>query len=466
MGALYRAGENKIRPGVYRRYEGRSIGEVVSAIYGVFAIPVKSEFGPLNEVTTFDADQVGDFLRMYGEGGTTDAAKALFEGGATKVHVYRLGEGGSVASLTVGTVATLKTKYPTERNYNVTIKEVLGDASAKQVLVYLDTKLLEKFNFAASADERAAFVEAVNKNSNYLVAEEGTNAGVVDTMANAGLTGGLEPTVEMESYSTAFEAFETLTWNYLVLDTCDTNVHALTKAYIQRIFEEGALGSCIIGEPTTVDFDTRCAHAKAFDNEKIIYLGSGYVDSYGNVYNGYYAIAKQAGIIGSLGSDTSATHMVIPGAAGVLESLKNSQYERAITSGMLLLSPSTDGRVWFDSGVNTLISLDENQDAGWKKIRRVATRFEIFDRIDRAVAPLIGRVNCDNIGIGDVIMCAQSVLDAMVSEGKLKNDPRPTFIEDPDYKRGADFAHFKINVDDLDSLEKIYLRYQFRFSAE
>ena len=464
MGALYRAGENKIRPGVYRRFEKSGISNVIGAIYGVFAIPVHAEFGPLGKVTTFEADQVGEFKQMYGAGGTADAVQVLFDGGATKVHVFRLGTGGKVGSVKVGEIATLSTKYPTAGNYNITIKEDLGDATTKQILVYLDAKLLEKINFAASADEKAALVEAVNTYSNYLTAEAGTGTGAAEAVANSALTGGAEPSVTTEDYSTAFEAFESYKWNYLVLDTVDTSVHALVQAYLNRIFEEGALGSCILGEPTTVDFDTRCAHAAAFNDEKIIYLGSGYRDASGNEYDGYYAIAKQAGIIGSLESNVSATHRVLQGAAGVLESLKNSQYEKAIQSGMILLSPSDDGQVWFDSGINTLLNPSETQDDGWKKIRRVATRFEIFDRIDRAVSPLIGQVNCDNIGIGDVVVRGQGILDAMVAEGKLQEGA--TFVEDPDYKRGSDFAHFKINALDLDSLEKIYLRYQFRFSAE
>lgn len=464
MGALYRAGEQKIRPGAYRRFEESGISNMIGAIYGVFAIPVHAEFGPLATVTAFESDQVGELKQMYGDGGTVDAALALFDGGATKVHVYRLGTGGKTGSVKVGDIATLSTKYPTAENYNITIKETLGDSTTKQLLVYKDAKLLEKLPFAASADEKAALVEAVNRYSNYLSAVEGTGTGAAEAMSNVTLTGGAEPSVTTESYSEAFEAFESFKWNYLVLDTVDVEVHALTAAYIDRIFEEGALGSCILGEPTTVDFDTRCAHAAAFNNEKIIYLGSGYLDSAGNNYDGYYAIAKQAGIIGSLESNVSPTHRTVPGAATVIESFKNSQYEKAIQSGMILLSPSDDGQVWFDSGVNTLITLGENQDDGWKKIRRVATRFEIFDRIDRAVAPLIGQVNCDNIGIGDVIVRGQNILDAMVAEGKLQEGA--SFVEDADYKRGSDFAHFKINADDLDSLEKIYLRYQFRFSAE
>lgn len=464
MGAIYRAGETKIRPGVYRRYEQSGINSVAGAVYGVFAIPVHAGFGPLGKVSTFEPDQVSELKELYGTGGTVDAALALFEGGATKVHVYRLGSGGTSATYSVGQIATLSTKYPTNGTYNITIKEKLGDSTTKQILVYLGTAFLEKIEFAASTDEKAALVAAVNADSKYLTASAGTGTGAATAVTNAAMTGGTAPTVNTESYSAAFEAFEPLKWNYLVLDTCDTDVHALVLAYLERIYEEGALGVCILGEPTTVDFEDRCEHAEAFNSEKIIYLGSGFETADGTQIDGYLAIAKQAGVIGSLASNTSATHIVVPGAAKTLEVLKNSQYEKAIQSGMLLLSPNTEGQVWFDAGINTLVTPGENQDDGWKKIRRTATRFEIFDRIDRAVTPLIGQVNCDDVGIGDVIMRAQSVLDEMIKESKLKAGA--TFSEDAEYRRGTDYAHFVIAADDMDSLEKIYLRYQFRFSAE
>ena len=476
MGGLYRQGENKIRPGVYRRHENVGSNSTPGAIYGVFAIPVHANFGPLATVSVFEADQVNELKEMYGTNGTVDAALALFEGGATKVFVYRLGTGGTQASVDVtgdgsAKIATLKTKYQTADKFSISIKERLDDATLKQISVYRDTTLLETINYEKSEDEGAALMDAVNKTSKYLVAVAGDyTKGSASVVTNKELSGGTAPTVTTEDYSTAFEAFETVKWNYLVLDTVDTSVHALVQAYIDRIYEEGALGVVILGEPTTVAFDTRIEHAKAFNDEKIIYLGSGYEDADGNKVDGYLAIAKQAGIIGSMASNISTTHTVVPGAVKTLEALKNSQYERAIQGGMLLLSPNAEGQVWFDAGINTLVTPAEDQDAGWKKIRRTATRFETFDRIDRAVAPLIGQVNCDNIGIGDVIMRGQAVLDEMVKEGKFHpagdTVDAPSFVEDAEYRRGSDFTHFVINAVDMDSLEQIYLRYRFKFSAE
>lgn len=468
MGATYNIGEQKTRPGVYRRYENIGTGSVPGAVYGVFAIPIHASFGPLATVSTFGRDEVDELTKMYGTEGTVDAALALFDGGATKVHVYRLGTGGTKATASLKgssdtNLVTLTTKYETSKSFSVTVKAKLGSTGTNQLLLYSGTELLETIDYATGEQDSANLVEAVNKYSAYITATKVAD-GLVEVVSNTAFSGGTAPNATAGSYSEAFGAFEAFKWNMLVLDTCDTDVHALVKAYLNRIFLDGALGVCALGEPTSIPFATRKEHAAAFNDEKIIYLGSGYEDSDGNKVDGYIAIAVQAGIIGSLASNESATHTVIPNAVNTLEVLKNSQYEDAIKNGMLLLSPNDEGQVWFDSGINTLITPGENQDEGWKKIRRTSTRFEMFDRIDRALAPLVGKVDCDDIGVGDCVVSGQSILDEMVKENKLLSGA--VFEEDKTKRRGSDYAYFTIAADDKDSLEKIYLTYQFRFTAE
>lgn len=469
---FYSVGEQKVRPGVYKRYENVGSNPTPGAIYGVFAYPVHANNGPVGTVTEFTKDDIEDFKAMYGTGGTTDGVLALFEGGATKVFVYRLGTGGTPETFVISesetSLITISTKYPTEEPFKVTIKSKLGTTGVKQLLLHNGTELMETIEFLSGEKDSADLVDAINLSSKYLKATK-TADGSVPTISGSALSDGENPTVSNSSYADAFVAFEPFKWNHLVLDTVDTDVHATVKSYIDRIFEEGAMGVCMLGENRTsegalIPFETRKTHAASFDDEKIIYFGSGYVDSYGNEVDGYLAVAKQAGIIGSLSSKESGTHTVVPGAVGTLETLKNSQYEQAIKNGMILLSPNSAGQVWFDSAVNTLMTLRENQDDGWKKIRRTSTRFELFDRIDRNVEPLIGKVNCDDIGIGDVVIAGQAIIDEMIKEGKLKEGGK--FEEDTSMNRGSDYAFFVISVDDLDSLEKIYLRYQFRFVAE
>ncbi len=78
------------------------------------------------------------------------------------------------------------------------------------------------------------------------------------------------------------------------------------------------------------------------------------------------AAARLAGAIAATPSNKSIVHRAIKNAIDVPEKFTNAQYEEAILSGMILFSKSSDGQIWFDSGVTTLVAPDENQDAGWK----------------------------------------------------------------------------------------------------
>ena len=86
----------------------------------------------------------------------------------------------------------------------------------------------------------------------------------------------------------------------------------------------------------------------------------------------------------------------------------------------------------------------------------------MFDRIDRTLEPLRAKLNNDDDGRATVIAAILRVLDAMVGEHKLLGGG--TVILDPDKAPVGDSAWFKIAVDDIDSLERIYLTYQLRFA--
>ena len=76
MGGTYQAGEEKVRPGVYRRYTTQDKKLVAGAMTGVFAIPVKADFGPVGTVTIHTKQD--SVKEMYGMGGTVKGALNLF----------------------------------------------------------------------------------------------------------------------------------------------------------------------------------------------------------------------------------------------------------------------------------------------------------------------------------------------------------------------------------------------------
>jgi hypothetical protein len=160
-------------------------------------------------------------------------------------------------------------------------------------------------------------------------------------------------------------------------------------------------------------------------------------------------------------SSESLTHAVVKGASVLSESLTNSQIKKALRSGCLCFSLSRNRQVMVEKAINTLVSLAANQDAGWKKIKRTDIRYELMDRIEKTVEPMIGKVDNTTDGRAAIMAAAQRVADAMVGEGKLIRGDVTLDSSNPPV---GDSAWFIVSVDDVDALETIYITFKYRFS--
>lgn len=471
MGVFFKEGETKTRPGVYQRYSNVGFDDFATAQDGICAIPVKASWGPLGKViknTIASKLEKNYGYGTYGSAYTVPAAKAMFDGGASVVYTYRLGSGGEKASKELDTNVTVTAKYPGTMKLSIAVQAKLSDSTKKQFLVYAETKLVETFEFVADEVNESANLIAAVAESEYVDVTASTAVATISPVAAASgeLTGGVNPTVTNENYSEAFAAFEPFYYNTIALDVdddADMTLSLLLQSYLDNAYKMGKYGIAVVGEKTTVTFAKRCTHAKRFNDAKVVYLGGGYMAGSENK-DGVMAICYLAGVIASTPSNQGITHTVITGATELLESLTYTQYEEAIKSGMLMVSMSPNGAIWYDAAINTLTAPDkELEDDGWKKIRRVKVRFEMFDRFDRTLDSKVGKVSNDTDGIADVIQSAQRILDAMANnEGKLF--PGAVIAEDPSNPYEGDSAWFIVQADDIDSLEKIYLHYQFRYS--
>lgn len=467
MAIFFTEGEIKKRPGVYQRHTNIGFTKPAAANDGICAIPIQASWGPLGKVlkNSTPTDLKSNYgSGEYGPGYTVPAAAAMFDGGASTVYTYRLGTGGKQASLTLDGL-TVTAKYPGTMPISVAVQEKLGSTTKKQFLVYVGTTQVEVLEFAADGAAEGANLIAATKDSKYVIVTGEAATVPVTAVAAGALTGGADPTVTNEDYSKAFAALEVNYYNTIALDVNDDEDMTLSlmlQEYMSNAYRFGKLGMIVVGEPTTVAFEDRLAHAMDFNDSKVVYLGGGYMA--GNVKkDGVLAICKTAGIIAATPSNKGIVHAVIDDATDLCETLTFAQYEAAIAAGALMLSKSTEGSIWYDSGINTLTSPETGtQDDGWKKIRRTKVRFELINRMDRALNPKVGRVSADSDGIADIIQTGQRVLDAMVTERKVL--PGATFTEDTANPHEGDSAHFIIQADDIDSLEMIYLQYQFRYS--
>lgn len=474
MAAHYSAGETKVRPGIYFRETNGSGTELISARNGVAAAAFKANWGPLGEVITISSPS--EIEEYYGddsaEGSNVSILEKIFLGGASQIKAVRVGSGGTKATITLkdtaestASVVTLTAKYAGTRPLSVTIKDSLSVETQRECIVLSGTKELMKVSFAKGSGEVDALVSAINGNETAVVTAQKVSAGngTLAALTQAAFTtAGVSPAVTNTDYSDAFALLEATQFNTICVDSDDSAVHALLHAFIVRAHDSGIMAMAVTGDPVSETYSDRKENAAAFNSMLHIHCVNGF-EADGEVYDGWKAAAVVAGYIAYLPSNDSPTHKVIPGATAVYGALTNTQIVECLQSGCLVFTVSATGAVWIEQGINTLVNLTADQDAGWKKIRRTKTRFELMQRINENSESIIGNVGNDSNGRQTFIAIANGVINQMISEGKLVSGE---VVEDAKNPAKGDSAWFTISVVDLDSIEKVYITYQFMFSEE
>lgn len=477
MSGRYIAGETKTRPGIYFRQESESNVQLNGVTDGVVAAAFKANWGPLG--TVVEINSPAEIAEIFGDDSGSNSNVAMltkiFIGGASQIKAVRVGSGGTKAAITLKDttadtavdVVTLTAKFAGTRALSATIKDSLTVATQRQLIIYSGTKELCAVNFEkGNAGEVDALVAAVNASDACVVTATKVAAGngiLAAINQTTFTTAGASPTIASTDYDAAFTLLEAASWNTMCVDTNDSTIHALVKAFIARANDAGLMGLAVIGEPTiSTDFETHRARAASYNSENVIYCLNGFkIDD--EVYEGFNAAAVLAGYIAYLPSNDSMTHKVIPGATEVVFALTNTQVVNCLKSGCVVFSISSTGAVWVEQGINTLVNLSANQDEGWKKIRRTKTRFELITRVNESSEGIIGSVNNDDNGRATFIAIANGIINEMIAEGKLSSG---SCEEDTLNPASGDSAWFIFNIVDLDSIEHVYLTYRFHFSED
>lgn len=474
MSIFYKPGQIKIRPGIYKRYVNNGTVDSAGALNGVVALTIKSNWGELDKVHTLTSlAEAYDVFGDGGEDGTVGNIIQALNGGANTIKVVRLGTGGTKATSILKDTSPdqgveaieITAKCPGSRNHTFALRIVLGDIKQKEFIIYEGTKILEKFLFNVGDNEVTEFLEKTIRSNYYTftlkTGYEGN--GILSTVTNGTFTGGTDPEVTNLDYSNAFTLLERERWNTIAVDTDEQAIHTLLISFIKRAYNDGLLGIAVIADKTNLVFEERLSKAKSINSYLVAYIGNGFYDQNNNKIEGHIFGARMAGVIASVPSKQSITHYKFSDAKEPIEMLTNSQLEQCILNGVITLSMSSKGLVWLDSGVSTLVEPDEEDDEGWKKIKRTKIRFELFQRSDDTLESLVADVPNNTDGQSVVLQALQGVINKMIAEEKLL--PGGTIYLDTEIPPAGDYAYFNISVDDPDDLEKLYLKYMFRFSA-
>lgn len=466
MAGTFILGETKVRPGSYFNIQKKGGNAAAGIMNGVTAVIFKADFGPLNTAVELNA---GDgYEQTFGTGLTTDAIREAIAGGAKTIIACRVGNGGGQGTIVLKDTAkedaiSITAKYPGDKDFTVTVREKLSDSTLKECIFYTGTMEFEKVEFESGEGEAKALADALASSRNFkaeLKADK--ESALLEAVSQSAFTKGTNPQTTTGDYSNAFAQIEPHEFNTICLDTEDTEIHLLLQSFVNRIFDAGSLAQAVVAEKHTIDLETRIKHAAAFNDEKMHYVLNAWVDEQGTAIDGYQTAARIAGMIGAVAANSSLTHTVISGFTEIMEKLTNTDMISAERRGCIVLSYNKAKQVWIDNAINTLITPADNQDDGWKKIRRVKTRFELIRRINTTTDDLVGKVDNDNNGRATVISQIQGVSDSMREEGKLV---ACAVTESSAYKADGDSAWFDIDVIDKDSMEHIYLTFLFRFST-
>lgn len=460
-------GEEKIRPGQYARITdaGATIPGLPS---GIVAAIFRSSWGPLGVPQIIGTSRMIE--QTYGTGGTTSVLTRAARR-ARSLVALRAGTGGVKATFTLQdttgvpiNVVRLDAKHAGIRGnaFRVTKRTSLTDATKEEFLLFEGTTLLESFSYTPTADEPQALTDAINANSSYLDATRlALGTGIVADSSLAALATGTDPTVDGAAYGAALDAIESQTWNVLAVDSVDPVIHTTIETFIDRVRNEGKRVMAVVGEPTSVTKATRQTNAKAINHRGVVYVGHGYKIG-DTVVQGFEAAARVAGMVAASELTDSLTNTVIDEATDVSEALSNADIEAMIQAGVVTFGRNALGQIVVEYGITSLTTLGADEDAGWKKIRRVRTRDLLMMQMAADAEPLRGKVSNSEAGRALVLARYQGTIDRFISRGALLPGGKVTL--DPANPPVGDSAWFIVAVDDLDSIEKTYSTFEFRFS--
>lgn len=479
MAGTFLLGERKVRPGAYFRRE-RAGFTVEGAINGVLACLFHSNWGPLNEVFDVDQTMINDLEDYYGtHEGAVDIIREGLIGGATTVRCVRVGgDDGTPATITLKTTDStpkdavmITAKYVGARAFDISVDDDLA-TGRRRVRILSGTRIFQQFTFdkggsAAKNQDEASLLVAAMKSNRFFTATL-KNKGSLATVAQQAFTAGTNPTAVVADYMVGTNALERYRWNVIVANTDSAAVKQYLTNFVNSSYETGHLGMACIAGTSAEPFDSddadnpgRIQQAASYNNEKIVYLLNGWTGTDGTVYDGWRAAARVGGMIAACETNASLTHTVIQNALKLIENLTNGEIIRAEQRGCLVLSLNEYDQIWIDSAINTLVTCDTDQDEGWKKIRRTKCRFELIDRVSRTHDNLIGKLNNDENGRATIVAAANRIVREMVAEGKLLSE---SYIEiDEGHPPEGDSVWLRHNILDIDSIEKIYNTFVFRY---
>lgn len=469
-----------VLPGLYMNFVAAAGNAIEAGARGTVLVPVKAHWGPIGEFVEVGSEAaIQELFGGHDSAGATAYATLYLAllGGPRTLLAYRIAAGTAAAASTMlnNTAATpeaavkLSAKYSGVRgnDFNVTIADSLAVAGTKELKLYEGTKLLRTFSIGSG--DAVAAVQAINEDtSNKWVTATKMADGTLADVSGAVLSGGDSGIagVTNADYVDALEAFEGQDFHVLTLDgVTDPALRTSIVAWVKRVRSEGkgillTLGGSSIDDKASDAASKAISRSAVIDAEGVINVGTGAMLN-GNEYSSAQIAAWVAGLIAGQQLRESTTYAGSP-FDDVTRRWTRSEQEKAIQGGVFLLVH--DGRrVKVLRGVNSLITLREGQNKGWKKIRKIRVIDQINADLQRtAEDTYIGKVNNTTEGRLALIGACKQYLQTLAMENIIEAtgydvalDPR-FYGSAPQLQPEDDQVFLVWTADDTDVMEQIF----------
>ena len=435
--------QNKVRPGVYIRFQsvgglGLTVGE-----RGTVTICEPMSWGPVGQVMTVEAG--ANMVPFTGYDLTAPQNRFLneiFKGsnrssGPSKVLLYRPAASSSAQAAATISPLTVTAKYPGARgnSISVAVTALTDPEGSFLVSTAVDGDIVDQ--------QTAETVEELADND--WVTFSGTGALAANT--GTALTGGEDGTVQSAAYSTYLSAIEPYKFDVMIYDGSDTTVQDAMVSFIKRMAEEAGVYAQLVASGLTNP-----------DSQYVINVASGVTLSDGTALTAAQTTWWVGGATAGARYNQDLTYANYPGAVDVSPLMTNSQYEAAIQAGQFVLW-ADDGQARVEYDINTLVTYTPEVGKVFHYNRTMRTISTIANDVYRQFSDgFIGVVN--NNEDGQMQFKAAIVgylLDIQANQG-IKN----FLADDVEVLPGEDVDAILVNVaiQVVGSANKIYVTIQ------
>lgn len=479
-GGTWSVTNQPVLPGLYMNFVSAAGTAIQSGARGVVVAPVKSHWGPVGQFVEVNSEIA---IREMFTDNETDGATAFSTlylallGGPNKLLAYRLAD----SSATEATIhlkntessptdaITLKAKYAGKRgnDFKVTIQPSPVNANTKELKLYEGGKLLRTISLGSGETTQAAIAINEDTGNQWIVAEKIAEGSLADVSgeAFAGGESGISGITNAD-YIKATEAFETQDFHVLTLDgVTDAALRTSIVAWVKRVRSEGkgiiaTLGGTSAEDTASDAVNKAIARSMACDYEGIVNVGTG-AKMNGKEYSSSQVAAWVAGLIAGQSLKESTTYAVAP-FEDVTRRWTRSEQEQGVQNGVFLLVH--DGRkVKVLRGVNSLNTLVEGKNRGWKKIRKIRVIDQINSDLQKTAEDhYIGKVNNTEEGRLALISAGKQYLQTLALENVIESTGFDVTLDPRFYGNGAQFVPEDDQVflawtaDDTDVMEQIF----------